>query len=167
MNPRLALTSSLILLTSACNDTPVVELVPSCDDIDWPLGDTPALQPPVPDFDVECVHGWGNDLPTRPPSETVAYPADSWALLAHPQGGLLMVPLPIGYDEAWISFLEEQGLDRESSWIVWVGDDGRSVNWATSHLAGMGSGDRQRRALGLGSDGVGRSGIGVLRPTDR
>jgi hypothetical protein len=98
-----------VLVLAGCGDD-FVEGPLVCDDIGWPLGITPVILPPAPEFEVECADGWGNAVATREARDTVALPAAPWISRPDPEGGWIHVVMP-EYEPGWTPWLEEQGVD--------------------------------------------------------
>jgi hypothetical protein len=111
MHHRMTLLGFSLVLTGCGPD--IVEVLPACDDISWPLGVEPDISPPMPEFAVECADGWGNSVPTRPALDMAALPASGWITEPHPDGGWVHVLLPVVYP-AWNSWLEAEGVDPAS-----------------------------------------------------
>jgi hypothetical protein len=85
---------------------------PVCDDIGWPLGVSPEVPLPPPEFEVECAGGWANAVPTRPALDTVARPDSVWLSLPDPSGGWIHVVIPRA-QWRWSSWLEQRGVDLD------------------------------------------------------
>jgi hypothetical protein len=126
--PRVILASSLLLV--GCSDD-LIETIPICDDIGWPLGITPVISLPVPEFEVECADGWGNAVETRPALDTVALPEAPWTSLPHPDGGWIQLFWP-EHHPGWLPWLEAQGIEpaslTEVPVMLWSRQDG-SLGW--------------------------------------
>jgi hypothetical protein len=126
----------LSLALAGCGDD-TVEAAPVCDDIGHPLGVTPTISPPAPEYDVECAHGWGNAVVTRPAIDTDALPdrPAAWMPHPHPMGGWVMAIMP-GFDQGWLPWLAVRGVKIDFSVVqqnvqvlLWIRQDG-SLGWA-------------------------------------
>jgi hypothetical protein len=129
--PRALLTASLVL--AGCGSD-LIETAPICDDIGSPLGVSPVLSPPLPEFEVECADGWGNDVDARPALDTIALPDAPWTSLPHPTDGWIQVIMP-EYVPRWLPWLEAQGVEiasiPELNVLLWIRQDG-SLGWVVT-----------------------------------
>ncbi|KIG14823.1 hypothetical protein DB30_06276 [Enhygromyxa salina] len=128
----------VVLALGACGDE-LVEIVPACDEIDWPLGLDPVRFPPVPEYAVECAAGWGNGIETQPELDTRALPGVPWFAKLHPDGGWVMQLAPPGYRDEWDAWLASNGIvdpvDPIGHPLVRVMSDGAGFGWAVSELS--------------------------------
>jgi hypothetical protein len=127
--PGAILTASLVL--AGCGSD-LTETAPICDDIGWPLGISPVISPPLPEFGVECADGWGNAVETRAVLDTVALPEyPGWTSLPHPVDGWIQVVMP-EYLPDWKPWLEAHGIELASipevHVLLWIRQDG-SLGW--------------------------------------
>jgi hypothetical protein len=132
MHHNRSILTALLVLVGCGSDLTEIETVPICDDIDWPLGISPVISPPSPEFAVECADGWGNAVETRPALDTVALPEDpGWISLPHPVDGWILVTMP-EYLPDWKPWLEAQGVQLASipevHLLLWIRQDG-SLGW--------------------------------------
>ena len=129
-----SLISLISLISAGCGDD-VVEVLPSCDEIDWPLGIETDIAPPAPEFAVECADGWGNRVATRPALDTFAVPGATWFSRPDPTGGWVHVILP-EHLPGWTPWLDARGVEPASlsyAPVLRVEVDG-SLDWVRPEL---------------------------------
>lgn len=130
MGMRRVMIAGLFVLIGCGDD--VIEEPLVCDDIDWPLGITPVILPPAPEFEVECADGWGNDVATREALDTVALPAAPWISRPDAEGGWIHVVMP-EVEPGWTTWLQEQGIDPSTYPVVHLllrRDRDGALDWA-------------------------------------
>jgi hypothetical protein len=129
-----ALVLGWLCLTTAsgCGDETVPAYDVDCEDdgIGWELDFAGLVEPPPPEFGVECAGGWGHGVETRAASEVVELPPKGFQdLLPHPQGGLLL--FGNRYDSVWNQRL---GVEVAEDSLAWLDDQAKDLRWLRDDL---------------------------------
>lgn len=129
MLTRASLSVALSLFVLGCGDE-VVQIVPECDAIGWPLGLDlePHRNPPAPEFDVTCVDGWGNAIETREASDTIALPGTGFSMRSPADGGWIINVHDVHGWDNWSEWFAEHQLDGDYG-LIRVAEDGTTPVW--------------------------------------
>jgi hypothetical protein len=116
---------------SGCGADTVSVYDVECDDdaIGWPLHFAGIVELPPAEFGVECASGWGHGVETRAASEVVELPNACQTILAHPQGGLLL--LPYCHESLWS---ERLGVEVAGDSLAWLDEQAEEVRWLRDDL---------------------------------